>query len=83
MQNLTLSSIDPYKLFYCFIKILAIHTFHKVYTQLLNRLLQCKKKTNNNNKEKGPYFPVETETKSNVQKYLAFCYVKYKPHIPK
>lgn len=29
MQNLILSSIDPYKLFYCLIKILAIHTFPK------------------------------------------------------
>lgn len=43
MQNLTLSSIDPYKLFYCLIKILEIHTSQKVHTQLLNRLLQFKK----------------------------------------
>lgn len=34
-------------------------------------------------KEEGLCFPVETETKPNLQKYLAFGYIKHKPHIPK
>lgn len=45
MPNLTLSSIDPYKLFYRLINILEIRTSQKVHTQLLNRLLQFQKNT--------------------------------------
>lgn len=85
MQNLTLSSTDPFKLFYCLIKILAIQTSQKVHTQLLNRLLQLKKIIIKKERKERKRYTLSCGNRNKVKfpKIFNNCYIKYKPHIPK